>query len=445
MQYYTGDEPGDAPGNLPEPYYWWEAGAMFGSLVDYWFYTGDDTWNNATIQGMLHQASPTANFMPDNQTHTEGNDDQGFWGIAALMAAERRFPNPPDDQPQWLALAQGVFNSQAARWNMESCGGGLKWQIFPYMDGYDYKNTVSNGCFFNMGARLALYTGNHSYAHWAEKTWDWMAGVGLMTSDLHFYDGAKDGNNCTNFDRIQWTYNAGMFLHGAAVMYQFVWALSLLSFSQPPNPSRLTDPTNKTQTNESQLWHDRTQKIIDGLHIFFSNDTDIMYEFACEDHGTCETDQESFKAYLARWMGATTQLANFTGPQLMPKLAASAKGAAKACTGSGPSGSKSHSQCGLKWTTGEFDGQTGIGEQMAALEVIQANLIQDADDPVTNKTGGTSQGNPGGGLDSPFDQPTPPEWMDHPITLGDKVGAGLLTGVFCLVVAWAGYWAAFTT
>lgn len=29
MSYYTGNNTGDVPGNLPEPYYWWEAGAMW--------------------------------------------------------------------------------------------------------------------------------------------------------------------------------------------------------------------------------------------------------------------------------------------------------------------------------------------------------------------------------------------------------------------------------
>ena len=30
---YTGNLTGDNPGNLPEPYYWWEAGAMFMHMV----------------------------------------------------------------------------------------------------------------------------------------------------------------------------------------------------------------------------------------------------------------------------------------------------------------------------------------------------------------------------------------------------------------------------
>ncbi len=29
MKYYTGNNTGDVPGNLPNPYYWWEAGAMW--------------------------------------------------------------------------------------------------------------------------------------------------------------------------------------------------------------------------------------------------------------------------------------------------------------------------------------------------------------------------------------------------------------------------------
>lgn len=37
MGYYTGDQPGDNPGNLPEPYYWWEAGSMFGHMIEYWY------------------------------------------------------------------------------------------------------------------------------------------------------------------------------------------------------------------------------------------------------------------------------------------------------------------------------------------------------------------------------------------------------------------------
>jgi mannan endo-1,6-alpha-mannosidase len=45
MTFYTGNNTGDNPGNLPPPYYWWEAGAMFMHLVDYYYctcYTQED-------------------------------------------------------------------------------------------------------------------------------------------------------------------------------------------------------------------------------------------------------------------------------------------------------------------------------------------------------------------------------------------------------------------
>ena len=39
MSYYTGNQTGGTPGNLAMPYYWWEAGGMFGQMVDYWYCT----------------------------------------------------------------------------------------------------------------------------------------------------------------------------------------------------------------------------------------------------------------------------------------------------------------------------------------------------------------------------------------------------------------------
>lgn len=195
---------------------------MFGALIDYFYYTGDSTYNDVTTQGMLFQTGDDHNYMTPNQTKTEGNDDQGFWGMAAMAAAEQNFPDPPKDQPQWLALAQGVFNTQAARWDTQFCTGGLRWQIFTFNTGYDYKNTISNGVFFNLGARLAMYTGNQSYADWATKTFDWVQAVGFMDSNYHFYDGAHTELNCSDINKVQWTYNAGVFLLGAANMYNFV-------------------------------------------------------------------------------------------------------------------------------------------------------------------------------------------------------------------------------
>ncbi|MCJ1374092.1 hydrolase 76 protein [Loxospora ochrophaea] len=409
VKYYTGNNTGGIPGNLPQPYFWWEAGAMFGSLIDYWFLTGDSQYNDITTQAMLFQVGPDNDYMPPNQTKTEGNDDQGFWGMAAMSAAESKYPNPPSNQPQWLALAQGVFNSQAMRWDNTTCNGGLRWQIFTFNNGFNYKNTISNGAFFNLGARLAVYTGNQSYADWATKTWDWVSAVELMSPQYQFWDGSDDTQNCTTQNKIQWTYNAGIYLLGAANMYNF--------------------------TNGSEVWRERVEGILNATDLFFTNGTtgsNVMFEQACEQNNKCDTDQYSFKAHLSRWMAATTKLAPFTTSFVETRLRSSAQAAAQQCSG-GTDGVT----CGMKWTQGPtWDGTYGVGQQMSALEVIQSNLIQQAAAPVTNSTGGTSKGDTSAGTAG-----TPASGIaTAPITQGDRVGAAFLTVLVFIIVSGGAFW-----
>ncbi|TVY75677.1 Mannan endo-1,6-alpha-mannosidase DCW1 [Lachnellula suecica] len=390
MVYYKGNLTGGTPGLLPPPYYWWETGAMFGSMIDYWYYTGDSTYNDETSQALLWQVGPNKDFMTPNQTKTTGNDDQGFWGLAAMSAAEVNFPDPPKDQPQWIALAQAVFNTQAARWDMTTCGGGLRWQVFTFNTGYNYKNSISNGVFFNLAARLAMYTGNDTYAQWAYKTYDWMESIKLIDENFYVYDGSDDTINCTVVNRLQWTYNAGAMLLGAANLYNY--------------------------TNGSALWEGRVAGLLKGTDVFFPAN-DIMVEVACENVNKCDVDQHSFKAYLARWMAATTKMAPFTLSDVLAKLGPSATAAAQQCDG-GDNGRT----CGLKWAQGtNYDGTYGVGQQMAALEVVQSNLIQSARGPVTNSTGGTSIGDSAAGT-----QGTPIISVTGATKAG-RVGAGFLT------------------
>lgn len=213
---------------------------MLMTLLDYVRHTGDNSYNDVIQQALLFQVGDNLDYMPVNQTLTEGNDDQGFWGMAAMLAAETTFQDPPEDEPQWLALAQAVFNELASRWDPSTCNGGLRWQIFPFNNGYTYKNSIANGCLFNLGARLARFTGNQTYANWAQKVWDWETSVKYIDADYNVYDGASDTSNCTDMDRLQWTYNAGIFLHGAANMYNFVCS--------PSNPFSFSLPC-KTKTN----------------------------------------------------------------------------------------------------------------------------------------------------------------------------------------------------
>lgn len=219
MEYYHGNESGQIPGKLPGT--WWEGGAMFMTLIQYWFWTGDDSYNKVIQQGMYWQKGHN-DYFPNNYSQYLGNDDQVFWGLAAMTAAEVKFPEQ-DDQPSWLSLAQGVYNTQIPRWDTSSCAGGMRWQIWPYQPGYTIKNAVSNGGLFQLAARLAYYTRNDTYAQWAEKIWDWSLTTPLLRDDVWtIADTTTTEANCTDHGDLQWTYNYGTYISGAGYLYNYV-------------------------------------------------------------------------------------------------------------------------------------------------------------------------------------------------------------------------------
>lgn len=352
MTVYTGNQSGQVPGLLPGglncnpnnvgTYCWWEAGAMFGSLINYWQYTGDTTYNQVTSQAIEFQRGADDNFNPANQSRSMGVDDQCFWAFTAMDAVEANFPAAGGNVPSWLSMAQAVYNFQLDLWDPDTCGGGFRWQVFSINAGYNLKNAVSNGGNFQLAARLAYVTGNSSYADWADKVYDWMAQSKLMQQDaqsgiLYIWDNTDSNNNCTDQTNYVWTYNYGIMLGGAAYMYNY--------------------------TNGSDVWLNRVNEILNSTYsLFFPAEYggNIMSELQCESTLVCNEDQKSFKAYLARWMAVTALLVPSTAATIVPKLAASAQGAAAQCVG-GSTGQ----ECGLQWYTTTWDGTSGVGQQVS--------------------------------------------------------------------------------
>lgn len=270
-----------------------------------------------------------------------------------MSALEYQFPDPAQAPAAYLEVAINAFNNIVGRWDETTCGGGLKWQIYPENAyGYNYKNSISNGCAFALGARLARYTGEQQYADWAVKIYDWTKKVGLITDIFEVFDGTDDKTNCAAVaDKTQWTYNNAMFLHGSAFMFDY--------------------------TNGDNTWKERTAGFLKHAELLFfrpfENATDVMYEWACETGESgrhCNLDQQSFKAYLSRSMAKTALMAPFTKATITKYLKASAVGAAKSCSG-GADGAT----CGSKWYTGSWDGTSGVGQQLSALEVTQSLLM----------------------------------------------------------------------
>ncbi|KAI1803039.1 glycoside hydrolase family 76 protein [Daldinia bambusicola] len=399
LTFYHGDEPGWVPGILPGPppdgdYYWWQGGAMWGTLLDYRHNTGDKKYDDMITTAMLHQAGDDRDYLPSNWSASMGNDDQAFWALSAMLATEIGYTDPPEDEPQWAALAQAVFNEQTSedrRVPNGRCKWGLRWQVYSTNNGYDYINTIANACYFNIGARLARYFHNETYAELATKTWDLIDRLGYISDKWDVYDGAHLPD-CTDLNKAQFSYNAAMLLQGAAFLYNY--------------------------TDGAQVWKDRVDNLLDRIiEIFFPAPAHIAFEPSCE-YQQCNSDMESFKGFTHRWMGTTMQIAPHTREKILPVLKQSTAGAVKQCTG-GDNGRF----CGFHWTSGVWDGDTGASQQMNVLGALVSLLAPDVPAPLTKKTGGTSKGNVNAGSN----EPKLPTFA--PITSGDKVGAGIVTAL----------------
>lgn len=345
MDYYTGHDSGNAIGMFQPPYYWWQSGAAWGSLVDYWYFTGDTDYNEMVYESLLWQAGDNYDYIPENQTMTEGNDDQGYWGITLMGAAERGFKDPDAGTPSWAKRVENIVDSMISRWDTGTCDGGLRWQIYSWNKGYEYKNTVSNGCLFHLAARLSRFNGNDKYIEWAEKTWDWLEARDFVLTNVSgwkVFDGASIDNNCTDLSLEQWTYNAGLMLSGAAYMYDFT---------------------------KDEKWLDRAKHLWEGSLVFFK-DQKTMYEASCQISNRCNNDQRSFKAYFSRFLGITAMVLPELSDSIMPYLQSTVPGVLSSCSG----GADGHT-CGLDWSNGTWDGYYGLGEQMSSLELLQNALL----------------------------------------------------------------------
>ena len=279
-----------------------------------------------------------------------------------MSAVEYQLPQPHSSSVSatsniWLELAENVVNDLQRQWAPDdSCKGGLRWQFNPANNGFLYKSSVSNGGFFQLAARLARYTGNTTYAEWASTTWDWMVATNLIDSSFNVYDGTDVKINCTAVDHNVWSYNAGIFLYGSAVLANI-----------------------SGNDHDRSTWTTRTQGLLDATSArFFSpypNATNVAFEFMCEEVNLCNADEISFKAYLARWMTTTAKMLPAMRDQIMSLVVPSAKAAAATCSGQGKN------SCGTKWYTGGWDGTTGLGQQMAVLEMVLGLLVDGAGGP----------------------------------------------------------------
>ena len=340
-----------------EPYYWWEGGLAFNNMIENAYLCQNDTFDSLIQDALLKKSGKNFNYMPDDQIMVEANDDLGIWGMTLLTAAERNltvpqngtlgYDNIPDN---WIYMADNVYKQMLNRWNnktlsQSACGGGLRWQIYPWNNGYSYKNTISNAGMFQMAARLGRFFNDPEYLKQADEIFSWLRSVGFVNLDgdqTTVYDGANLETNCTDITEKQWSYNFGITLGGAAYMYN---------------------------VTGSDYWFNATQSLWNGTRTRFFNDDGIMYESQCQESNTCNNDQRAFKGLLSFMLEYTS----FLVPELQSDIMAYMTPTANAAAGSCDGGFDKHT-CGLNWFNSTNDGYYGLGEQVSALGAIQSLL-----------------------------------------------------------------------
>ncbi|CAI7678787.1 unnamed protein product [Penicillium pancosmium] len=343
MTFYS-DRSSDIPGYVAGG--WWKGAALFNVMIEYWSLTGDDSNNDAVSEGMYWQRGADDNYMPVNVSSFIGNDDQLPWGLAAMTAAELDYPQK-SSMPSWETLAENVWNTVSSRWDTDNCDGGLRWQIFPYQQGYALKNSVSNGALFALSARLARFTNNQTYADWAEKIWDWSAKTPLLNEKTwNIADTTSCNKNCSDHGDWQWSFNYGLYMSGAAFMYN--------------------------QTDGKSKWKNGLTGLLNTSQDFFPEKYGgkILSEITCEPLEICDTSQILFKGLFAQDLAVIAQVAPYTESDILPLLQGSATAAAKSCTGG-----KNDDLCGIKWYTSKYDGSEGLEQQISATALFVANLI----------------------------------------------------------------------
>lgn len=340
-----------------------------------------------------------------------------------MTAAEYNLVDKPEE---WVDVVKNVWNSQAARWDTATCDGGLRWQMLSFNQGYDYKNAGSNMNFLLLSARMAKHTGNTTYVDWATKIYEWSNSTGLISSEMGdgppgpgeqtpyygVYDGFKTGGNCSDINHLMWSPNAATAAYAAAVLASVnsTYSEDLAALEANPNNATLAEEAAANEIDYSvpqsksqwQLWYWRESAILYNLIYNFawssvnaSNSEDnevtgILNERACESVGTCNEDQKAFKAITSSYLWKMSQLDRVNGKALIDgPLIASAKAAAASCTDEGA--------CGFTWDEGKFDNDTGVGQQLAALEVIISLIGANATAPkgfngYFNENGGTVNG-----------------------------------------------------
>jgi len=217
---------------------WFVSGEMWGGIFDHSRWTGDKSFDTiaATALGNASYNEQQDLLGGDMRTFNEKtlgkwNDDISWWALS-MMAGVEIYGNDAvmPGSGKFITVAATTWAENLEQWDNQ-CGGGIYWSRDRTDSGRkNYKNTITNGEFMALGARLAYMTRNMTYLDWSVKAYDWMKNVGMITSDYHVYDGAQAPNcGADTLVKTEWTYSYGVIIQALVYMHRTTPTASYLS------------------------------------------------------------------------------------------------------------------------------------------------------------------------------------------------------------------------
>ena len=173
---------------------WWTSGNQLEAVIDYTRELGD-----------MKYFTDIDNTFEKNKGNNFDKwgfyDDDGWWAIVWIKAYDLT------KQQKYLDMSKTIFKRMAGSWDTK-CGGGIYWR-----NAKDKKNAIPNTLFMQAAAKLHLRTpgdtGTNSYIDYAQRTWTWFKGSGLLQSNKLIFDTLNNLTNCKAEGPV-FTYNQGV-------------------------------------------------------------------------------------------------------------------------------------------------------------------------------------------------------------------------------------------
>ncbi|KAI8893358.1 glycoside hydrolase [Globomyces pollinis-pini] len=234
MSYYTPQtstlgsiHPKDDPS--AKGYQWFEGGIMWGAMMEYQRYTGDDQYKT-TVTNALTLASygKIASFLGSDRNLPiilgRWNDDMLWWGLGAMMGAELYPSNTiMPGGVSYTQLAMNTYDDVWNDWEEKNCQfnpGGIYWSK-DRQDAKrkDVKSAITHGQQVMMGARLSIMNRNQTYLDHADKIVQWLKKGLIDQNNFTIYDNIVSGSpdQCAIEYSVH-SYNAGMIASSLAFL-----------------------------------------------------------------------------------------------------------------------------------------------------------------------------------------------------------------------------------